>query len=541
MKQIVTTGLLCLGVLATGVVLAQEQTYVGAEGPFPACQACHSSETMPEFLQWSMTEHATAYDSALTVVQQSAVCLQCHTTGWDTTVVNLGSDEFVEVAEPFEGRFNVTITDSANFLAKVNVQCEACHGPASNHPPNPSENKPPTRVDAEQCGTCHQDEHHPYIEEWRESKHAKADTNANPFLQNLFRTNPQCAGCHTFQGFLQFVGTTPEDSTNLIPNIENPPGDASLPLVCATCHDPHDAKHEGQLRLEMVDLCVKCHNPEEAEPPENPHHSTASMFDGVGAYEFPDVEYRRQSVHQLMPLIQEEKCVACHVFMTPFDDSDPDNPIPANTGHTFEPRLEGCMQEGCHVNGLEGTSPEKPFDHRGRQTLTESLMDSLENILADIETNLLPTATPEDSFDYEIGLFNLRFAQNEGSRGVHNAYYAEDVLKHTIAFLDTALITAVEPRPDERARVPKSFALHQNYPNPFNPSTTIRFDVPVKSHIKLVIYNALGQVVETLVDHELLPSSYEVVFDASRLSSGLYFYRLVGKDFTSTKKMLLMK
>jgi hypothetical protein len=261
----------------------------------------------------------------------------------------------------------------------------------------------------------------------------------------------------------------------------------------------------------------------------------------MGAAEIAGFDYDRQSIHQIMPLIQEKKCVACHVHMTPFDGSDPNNPIPAVTGHTFEPNIEACTQAGCHEAGLVDTNGQE-FNHRGRQETTETLLGDLRSILDGIEENVLPTATPEDSSVYQIGLFNWRFVSNEGSRGVHNADYAQDILESTITFLDTALVvTSVEARPDPLAGIPGSFELHQNFPNPFNPTTKIRFDVPEASHVRLVIYNALGQEVETLVDERLTPNTYEADFDASHLSSGLYFYKLVTDGFAKTKKMLLLK
>jgi len=98
------------------------------------------------------------------------------------------------------------------------------------------------------------------------------------------------------------------------------------------------------------------------------------------------------------------------------------------------------------------------------------------------------------------------------------------------------------------------FALEQNYPNPFNPATTIKFTIPsnVKqlarlgrgetSNTKLVVYDILGREVATLVNKELQPGNHEVSFNASSLSSGMYFYRVdVANDFSSIKKMLLIK
>ena len=89
--------------------------------------------------------------------------------------------------------------------------------------------------------------------------------------------------------------------------------------------------------------------------------------------------------------------------------------------------------------------------------------------------------------------------------------------------------------------VPDVFALNQNYPNPFNPSTEISFDLPTASHVELTVFNILGQKVETLVDSEREAGSYTVTWDASPYSSGVYFYRISAKDFTETKKMLMLK
>jgi hypothetical protein len=89
--------------------------------------------------------------------------------------------------------------------------------------------------------------------------------------------------------------------------------------------------------------------------------------------------------------------------------------------------------------------------------------------------------------------------------------------------------------------VPKAFALEQNYPNPFNPTTTIRYTVPVKSIVTLKIYNILGQVVESLVNMDQGVGSYVVQFNASRLSTGVYFYELRAGNYRDIKKMLLLK
>ena len=87
----------------------------------------------------------------------------------------------------------------------------------------------------------------------------------------------------------------------------------------------------------------------------------------------------------------------------------------------------------------------------------------------------------------------------------------------------------------------KTYDLEQNYPNPFNPTTTIKFQIPKDGSVTLKIYDILGAEVATLVNEEKIAGRYEVNFDASRLASGVYIYRLSVNDFVNVKKMVLLK
>jgi hypothetical protein len=97
--------------------------------------------------------------------------------------------------------------------------------------------------------------------------------------------------------------------------------------------------------------------------------------------------------------------------------------------------------------------------------------------------------------------------------------------------------TAIE---DEKV-VPLVYALNQNYPNPFNPSTVIRFTLPSDGMVTLKVFNALGQEMATVVNDAMKAGSYNVTFDASKLSTGVYFYQLNAGKFVDTKKMMLLK
>ena len=91
------------------------------------------------------------------------------------------------------------------------------------------------------------------------------------------------------------------------------------------------------------------------------------------------------------------------------------------------------------------------------------------------------------------------------------------------------------------ARIPAKFGLSQNYPNPFNPTTTINYDVAKETNVSLKVYDAIGNEIVTLVNETKAPGTYDVIFDASSLSNGVYFYKIQAGNFTATKKLILMK
>ena len=102
----------------------------------------------------------------------------------------------------------------------------------------------------------------------------------------------------------------------------------------------------------------------------------------------------------------------------------------------------------------------------------------------------------------------------------------------------TILLTGLNSNTTE---IPDEFALNQNYPNPFNPVTTISFDLPENSSVRLDVYNSLGETVSTLVNENLSAGRYSYNMDASGLASGIYFYRIQTGEFIQTKRMVVLK
>ncbi len=138
----------------------------------------------------------------------------------------------------------------------------------------------------------------------------------------------------------------------------------------------------------------------------------------------------------------------------------------------------------------------------------------------------------------------VAYVVGRGTDALNSITVAKDIAKDAIGFYTTNFqYVPVSVKEDKLSKIPTKFLLEQNYPNPFNPSTTIRYGIPFGKalEIKLVVYDILGREVETLVKQKQGAGNYEVTFDASKLSSGIYYYQLQAGDFIQTKKMILLK
>ena len=100
------------------------------------------------------------------------------------------------------------------------------------------------------------------------------------------------------------------------------------------------------------------------------------------------------------------------------------------------------------------------------------------------------------------------------------------------------ILISVKP---EDNKLPHEYKLYMNYPNPFNPVTKIKYSIPEMNLVTLQIYDILGNEIALLVNADQAAGTYDVSFDASGFSSGIYIYRLKAGKFTSTKKMILLK
>lgn len=345
--------------------------YLGSDN----CAQCHVGNTNG----WSGTGHAEALETLQGIGQgANPVCLACHTVGYDAATANGGFDE-------------VPVDRLGG------VQCENCHGPGSDHNGNVANIS--ISYDAELCGACHEDEHHPYIEEWEESLHAVSDDAAGGFVL----TNSNCTYCHSAEAFVYFLDTGLKRAASEF--------ETTNPISCQACHTMHDDV-EHQLRTSTVDLvCGVCHTGDgvgDPDAPSTPHHTQWNALHGTDGFEY-DGEVYADSPHKD---VVEGKCGACHVSSVPFAPGEP-----AKTGHTFEPEQRACVT--CHPTATD-------FDVNGVQTEMTALLAALEAELA--------SATSNDSTTVSFlrAEYNFEYVEADASHGVHNYKYVKKLLEDSI-------------------------------------------------------------------------------------------------------------
>ena len=137
--------------------------------------------------------------------------------------------------------------------------------------------------------------------------------------------------------------------------------------------------------------------------------------------------------------------------------------------------------------------------------------------------------------------FGLATSHQNGSYSTSCTYSLAGCVLNGVVYGDTT-ITVVHPISSE---IPSKYSLSQNYPNPFNPVTKMKFDIPpsngARGMARLIIYDILGREIAVLINEQLSPGTYEVEWDGTNFPSGIYFYKLITKDYSETKKMVLIK
>lgn len=163
------------------------------------------------------------------------------------------------------------------------------------------------------------------------------------------------------------------------------------------------------------------------------------------------------------------------------------------------------------------------------------------------------TATEVNNYGFEVernrnnNWQKIGFVQGHGNSNSPKYYSFTDVpnggteFKYRLKQIDFDGQYEYSPEVEVNLEVPANFSVKQNFPNPFNPTTKIEFSLPLDNNVEIKVFNVLGMEVATLLNEHRQAGTHTVEFNASNLSSGIYFYKLVSGNYSEIKKMILLR
>jgi len=477
--------------------------------------AYHPEKWWDESDQPIYTTSSTLADASESKSMSSG-CSGCHLTGAELSQDENG--EWIASGAPvldessYDAYNNIFDLDGDGDLDQINTGCEECHGPGGDHQGAPSKDNiinPSTDLTAEEsnnlCGMCH---------------------NRGKSLPN-----------NTF-GF-------PFDDENLIsPEV----GDLVVDFFTDGGGDWGDGKTSKSHRQQFLGFsesskptfmfhqvtCFECHDVHNTEK----HHMRTEIVD------------EDTSGNELVIATENDNntlCLACHATHGDFETipvewvADYDNHVEdigtvvsAHTNHSYDP--EGSATSRCSKCHNPKTAKSA--------------------VAYDIHSHTFEPIPPQKTIENEMpNACAVSCHMRDGYPDFGIDFSADDITDWTettdLAMADTLMyyygpsgiwwdhdITSVS---GSFANLPVDYKLSQNFPNPFNPSTTIQYSLPKTVHVRLTVYNVIGQEVAILVDGVMNSGNHRAVFTAGNIASGLYLYRLEADGQVITKKMLVMK
>ena len=411
------------------------------------CGNCHIGQQS----RWETTAHADAFATLANSGEMQGFCQGCHT-------VNQRGNASPDVSGGWVGTNDTRYHD---------VQCENCHGPGLTHVEDPDASQPlaPITVglDLEYgCGECHSGAHHPFVEDWKASRHGRVTAS----VASRATTDPagarECMSCHTAQGALEAWGV----DANYIER--NDALAAREPIVCATCHDPH-GKRPGfgtditkQLRYsisvpdEENNLCIKCHH-KRAQPDidpvtrssRGPHSPEGPLLLGenVGFWFGDTIVYDGLRIRGTHGTERNPRlCATCHVDAFPVTDLLTGDFVIQVTGHDFAAvpcvdangrptgetdcavsarSFRGCTASGCHGDQDAARSAwvVTKGEITGMAATLKALIDQVRTAEVKGSDGRWTTAEGAD--------FNYQLALKKGSE-VHNPFLIKALLAASI-------------------------------------------------------------------------------------------------------------
>lgn len=331
------------------------------------CGNCHVGQQG----KWKETKHANAWRTLDQNAGKQGLCQACH------TVSNLGNavtDTTVGWRSTKDARYQ-------------DVQCESCHGPGLQHVGSPTRGQmlPSIKADTGRaitngCSECHSGSHHPFVEDWRKSRHATSYTRA---YNGTTATAPEvpggprsaCQGCHIGQAVMSNWGVNTNYTDKTFATNATGQG-----VTCVVCHDPHGSSNPKQLRYPIDsrdpdnNLCVKCHNrrgnPDFTGSRDTPHAPHGPLILGSAGWWPPGIQFdETQGSHSSDK--NPKLCAGCHVSKYDVRDKATNNFVVTVTGHRFtaipcvdangaptadqactqvtQRSFKSCAASGCHT------------------------------------------------------------------------------------------------------------------------------------------------------------------------------------------------
>lgn len=372
-------------------------------------------------------------------------CAGCHTTG------SLSDGTSNATKQNANGEW-------VNDFYELNVGCEACHGPGSEHIDAPFNEKADyiwKSTDSNVCAQCHvrgkspdgnhgfptdiypgdevwdhydladnvfwpdgntSKKHHQQWMDWNTSGHAHEPP--------AFVKQASCANCHTPEGAMEYLAGG---------ELEELPEEVTWNVACVACHGPHGTENEHDIRLPEEKLCAECHTAEGASPPDTPHHPMKEMLAGTGG----------SGLIGDLRMGGAVTCTDCHMPFTaksavPYD-------IASHTFNIIEPEatIEMGIPNSCTSSCHDGKGSGNLLTDEVAQRVIDKWHGEIEEMIAYTEDNLTATQTAiDEAIDnglddetnntvqemFEVAEFNFEFVTHEGSEGVHNFEYARALL-----------------------------------------------------------------------------------------------------------------
>ena len=552
-KIVFTDGSLTSDTLTIKVGLYLGYTYSYPVIPNHACEDCHADKVA----EWKGTGHYSIFEEGLNGTLSNHYgpnCIKCHTTGNDVNAANNGFDDFPFVFPDslYPGVFDQMVQQYPDAMLRGRIQCESCHGPGSMHVG--AANVMAVTLDAQNCAICHDEGHHLFPAQWRVSNHATLELSGGS-------TRASCGQCHNGQGFVDYIESGKQPLTHDYSSI--------VSITCAVCHDPHSAENPHQLRTMDATLtngdvitgagngaiCMNCHKARR-DAVQYTNDYLKNLSSHYGPHDGPQGDILAgknaitfgQNIYTSPHLAATtDACVRCHMYPATTDSLG--NVILVGS-HSWRMSVDGvdnvaaCVDchgnfgpdfsdKKCYINGTADLDGDGVAN--GLQVEIQGLLDQLKALLPqkDGEVSITDSSVTLTQAQAAYDYFMVEF---DRSLGVHNPQFVFGLLKASIEALGGTV--AVDYVHNE---IPQDFVLSQNYPNPFNPSTTIQYQLPKGSNVKIVVYDILGNQVRVLVDAFQNAGTHTTNFNAADMASGIYLYRMEAGNFVKVNKMLLLK